>query len=94
MGRDYETITRSTNLNTFILEDGADPEKATAKARGKTGFEDYSRGTFVATAGQLVERIEKLIEAGANYINTYFPRIAYDHSMLTRFAEEVMPRFK
>ncbi len=94
VGRDYETITRSTNINLFLLEDGADPEQATAKARRNTSFEEYSRGAFVATAGQVVERINKLIEAGANYIITYFPRVAYDHSMLTRYAAEVMPRFR
>ena len=37
--------------------------------------------------------LEQLAEAGADYIITYFPRVAYDHTMLERFAAEVMPGF-
>jgi F420-dependent oxidoreductase-like protein len=94
LNRDYDSITRSTNLNVFLLEDGADPVKATAQARRNASYEDFARGTFVATAEQLSERIAALIEAGANYIITYFPRVAYDHTMLTRCAKEIMPRFR
>jgi F420-dependent oxidoreductase-like protein len=93
VGRDYDSIIHSTNLNTFLLEDGADPEQATAQARGKTSFEEYSKGAFVGTAAQVSERIRQLIDAGADYIVTYFPRVAYDQTMLERFAAEVMPQF-
>jgi F420-dependent oxidoreductase-like protein len=93
IGRDYESITRSTSLTLFLLEDGADPEQATAQARGQTSFEDYSQRMFVATAAQARERVEQLIEAGVNYIITYLPRVAYDHTALNRFAAEVMPQF-
>jgi F420-dependent oxidoreductase-like protein len=94
LGRDYNKIIRSTNLNTFLLEDGADPEKATAKVRGNTSYEEYSKGAFVGTTAQVIERVRQLIDAGADYINTYFPRVAYDHTMLERFAAEVMPQFQ
>jgi hypothetical protein len=47
----------------------------------------------VGTAGQVTSRLEQLVEAGVNYVITYFPRVAYDHTMLQRFASEVMPRF-
>jgi alkanesulfonate monooxygenase SsuD/methylene tetrahydromethanopterin reductase-like flavin-dependent oxidoreductase (luciferase family) len=93
LGRDYNTITKSTNINIFLLEDGADPEKATAKARGSTSLEDYRRGAFVGTAAQLKERIEQLIDAGADYIIFYIPRVAYDHTMLERIAAEIIPQF-
>jgi alkanesulfonate monooxygenase SsuD/methylene tetrahydromethanopterin reductase-like flavin-dependent oxidoreductase (luciferase family) len=94
LGRDYSQIIHSTNLNLFLLEDGADPETATAKARGKLSYEEYSKGALVATTAQAAERIHRLIEAGADYIITYFPRVAYDHTMLERFAAEVMPQFQ
>jgi alkanesulfonate monooxygenase SsuD/methylene tetrahydromethanopterin reductase-like flavin-dependent oxidoreductase (luciferase family) len=94
LGRDYNTITRSTGLNIFMLEDGADPEKATAQARGTRSFEDYSKGTFVATAAQITDRISELAGEGIDYIIMTFPRIAYDHSQLNRFAEEIMPKFQ
>jgi len=94
LGRDFNSITRSTNINLFLLQDGEDPEQATAKARGKTSYEDYAKGAFVATKAQAVERIQQLIDVGADYIITYFPRVAYDHSMLERFAAEIMPQFQ
>ena len=49
---------------------------------------------FVGTAAQLTERIQQLIDVGVNYVITYFPRVAYGHTMLDRFATEVMPQFK
>ncbi len=91
--RDFESITRSTSMNVFLLEDGANPEQATAQARGKVSFADYTRDTFVVTAAQLTDHIAQLADEGINYIITYFPRIAYDHTMLQRFAGEVMPKF-
>ncbi len=91
--RDYNSITHSTSLNIVLLEDGADPEQATAQVRGATSLEEYKRGAFVGTAAQLTERIEQLAEAGADYLVTYFPRVAYDHTPLERFAAEVMPKF-
>jgi F420-dependent oxidoreductase-like protein len=94
LGRDYDSIVRSTGLNLFLLEPGADPEQATAEVRGKTSYADYARGTFVGTPDQVAERIQQLTDAGADYIITSFPRVAYDHSMLQRFAAEVMPRFE
>lgn len=90
--RDFNTLTCSTNLNLFLVEPDDDPEKATAKARGSTSFSDFSKGTLVATPAQTIERLEKLAEAGINYVVTYFPRIAYDQSMLCRFAEEILPK--
>lgn len=93
LGRDYNTIIHSTNMNVFLLEDGADPEQATAKARGTATFEEYSRGIFVGTVTQVKDRINQLIDVGVDYIITYFPRIAYDHTPLERFAAEVIPHF-
>lgn len=92
-GRDYNSIVRSTGLNVFLLEDGTNPETATALARGKISYEEFSKGTIVGTAAQIADRVQQLIDAGADYFITYFPRVAYDHSMLQRFAAEIMPQF-
>ncbi len=93
LDRDFDTVVRSTNLNIFLLEDGQDPEAATAQARGDVSFEEFSKGTFVATASDISDEIQKRIDAGINYFITYFPRVAYDHTMMRRFAQEVMPAF-
>ena len=93
LGRNYDEIVRSTSLNLFLLNEGADPEQATKAARGARSYEGFSRGYTVGTADQIAQQIEPLIDAGANYILVYFPRIAYDQEMLRRFAQDVMPRF-
>lgn len=93
LGRDFEGLVRSTNMNVFLLEPGENPETATAPARGSRSFEEFAKGNFIGTVDQIAEHIEKLVDLGVNYVITYFPRVAYDHSHLQRFAQGVMPRF-
>ena len=93
VGRNFDEITRSTSMNIFLVEDGADPEKASAKARGATPYETFARDNFVGTAAQIRDQIAQLSELGINYVITSFPRVAYDHTMLHQFASEVMPAF-
>ena len=51
-------------------------------------------GSLTATiARRVAGYLESAELAGADYIITYFPRVAYDHTMLERFAAEVMPGF-
>jgi F420-dependent oxidoreductase-like protein len=40
-----------------------------------------------------IERVERALEAGANYVNFYIPRVAYDHEPMHRLAEEVVSQF-
>jgi F420-dependent oxidoreductase-like protein len=93
LGRNYDEIVRSTGISVFLLDPGDDPARATAQARGKTSYEEFARNVIVGTPDQVAARIEPLVEAGANYFITYFPRVAYDQTVLRRFAQEVMPRF-
>jgi F420-dependent oxidoreductase-like protein len=94
LGRDFESLIRSTNMNIFLLEQGQDPEQATRQARGERSYEEFARSTHIGTPAQLADHIGALAELGINYIITYFPRVAYDHGMLERFAAEVMPQFQ
>jgi F420-dependent oxidoreductase-like protein len=93
VGRNYDEITRSTSMNIFLLEDGVDPEKATAQARGAATYETFARDNFVGTAAQLRDHVGQLADLGITYLITYFPRAAYDQTMLRRFASEVTPAF-
>ncbi|GIE78298.1 LLM class F420-dependent oxidoreductase [Actinoplanes philippinensis] len=45
------------------------------------------------SSAQHIAKIEQLAAAGADYVIAYFPRVAYDHEPLLRFAEEVVPQF-
>ncbi|MBM4411862.1 MAG: LLM class F420-dependent oxidoreductase [Chloroflexi bacterium] len=93
LGRDYATIAKSTNLNVFMINPGEDPERATAKARGKASLEDFRKATFVGTPEQVRERVGQLVDAGADYIIAYLPRVAYERERVAQFAEEVVKRF-
>jgi alkanesulfonate monooxygenase SsuD/methylene tetrahydromethanopterin reductase-like flavin-dependent oxidoreductase (luciferase family) len=94
LGRDYQSIAKSTNLNVFLINPGDDPERATAKARGKASLEEYRKGTMVATPAEVRERVQQLTEAGADYIIAYLPRVAYERERVAQFAEEVVNHFK
>jgi alkanesulfonate monooxygenase SsuD/methylene tetrahydromethanopterin reductase-like flavin-dependent oxidoreductase (luciferase family) len=91
LGRDYEEITRSTSINVFLLEEGDDPEDATALARRGMSYDEYSNQFMVGTAEEIVERLRPRVEAGVNYFITYMPRVAYEPEMVERFAREVIP---
>ena len=93
VGRDYGEIVKSTSINAFLVEPGVDREKATAQARGEMSHEEYSKSFWVGTTDEIAERIQPLVDAGAEYIIVYLPRLAYDQEPLRRFAREVAPRF-
>lgn len=93
LGRDYDSIIKSTSLNVFPIEKGADPEKASAKARGRMSYEQLAKSTIVGTSDEIAAKVEALVEAGSDYLITYVPGVAYDHEPMLRFAEEVIPRF-
>ncbi|HEY7122603.1 MAG TPA: LLM class F420-dependent oxidoreductase [Ktedonobacterales bacterium] len=94
LGRDYESIIRSTSIEPIVvLKAGDDPERATEAIRRRSGtsFENFARQATLGTAEQVAARLQALIDAGANYVILYFPRIAYDQEEVYRFADEVIP---
>ncbi len=96
LGRDYNAITRSSNLNVYPIEPGVDPEKATEpmqKALGMT-YDQLKGIAVIGTPDEITQRVEALVAAGVNYVIFYVPRIAYDHAPLHLLAEQVAPRFQ
>ncbi|PDW01956.1 LLM class F420-dependent oxidoreductase [Candidatus Viridilinea mediisalina] len=93
VGRDYATIIKSTNANIVFLKPGDDLTRATEAVRAtyRWSVEDLQRNAIVGEPAYVVERLAALRDAGADYFITYFPRIAYDHTPLHIFAEEVAP---
>lgn len=93
VGRNYDDIIRSSNANIVFVRPGDDLEQATAAVRATYNWslDDLMRNAIVGTPEQVVERLQVLADAGVNYFITYFPRIAYDHTPLHIFAEEVIP---
>lgn len=95
-GRNYADIIKSTSINIVLIDDGADRETATEHYRKTYGWslEELEKQAVVGTAEEVTNKIQAAVDAGANYIITYFPRIAYDHSMMQRFATEIASRFQ
>jgi F420-dependent oxidoreductase-like protein len=95
-GRDYGDITKSTSLPVFPIANGADPERATAGVResyGNMSFETFSGLTKVATVDEIGAKVQALADAGADYVISYIPGLAYDHEPMQRYAEEIIPAF-
>lgn len=93
VGRDFDEIIKSTSINVFPIEKGADPERATARARGSLPMEIFDRGGAVGTIEDIAARVERAVDAGADYVIMYVPGVAYDHEPLQQLADEVVSRF-
>jgi len=94
LGRDFDSITRSTSIQPLILlEPGQTPEAATTPIRGNVSHEEFAQSATIGTPDQIAEHIRALFAVGINYIITYMPRIAYDPTPIRRFAAEVIPQF-
>lgn len=95
LGRPYDEIIRSSNLNVVLLKDGEDPLAATEKTRAALGmsFDELSAMAAIGTVDTITDRIRSMVDAGVNYVIVYLPRVAYDQDLLHRFAEEVVPQF-
>jgi F420-dependent oxidoreductase-like protein len=88
VGRDYDRIIHSTSLeDLLLLRPGEGVQDATRRANNAMGI------ALAGTSEQVTEHIQALVDAGVNYVLVSFPRIAYDHEPLHRFAEEVIPHF-
>jgi F420-dependent oxidoreductase-like protein len=93
VGRDYDEIIKSTSLDLLLVEDGADRDAAIEANRQGWTFERFGNQFLVGGVDDAAERIERLLEAGIEYVIVYLPRVAYDHTSLQRLAREVLPRF-
>jgi alkanesulfonate monooxygenase SsuD/methylene tetrahydromethanopterin reductase-like flavin-dependent oxidoreductase (luciferase family) len=96
VGRDYGTIIKSSNMLVFPLAPGADPEKATEKARAPWGstLEQYRNTTLVGTVDEVATAVQAKVDAGIDYVIFYVPRVAYDLEPVQLLAEQLIPRFQ
>jgi F420-dependent oxidoreductase-like protein len=92
VGRNYDDIIKSSNLNIFPIDAGDDPERATATARGRSPWETFSAQTKIKTADEIAGDVAALLEAGADYVIFYVPGVAYDLDLVAR-AEEIIKQF-
>lgn len=94
VGRNYDEIIRSSNVNIVFVKPNDDISRATEQVRATYNWsvEDMQRAAVVGTPEEVAARLQAMADAGVNYFITYFPRIAYDHTPMQIFAEEVAPQ--
>jgi alkanesulfonate monooxygenase SsuD/methylene tetrahydromethanopterin reductase-like flavin-dependent oxidoreductase (luciferase family) len=80
-------------VNIHLIENEANAARETAPARGNEDFASYAKRFMVGTPASIRARLEPLVEAGADYIIAYMPRVAYDQTPVRRFAQEIIPHF-
>lgn len=88
VGRDYDEIIKSTNINILPIEKGDDPEAAFERSGAPQGWNP----PLIGTADEIAAKVESVLEAGADYVIFYVPGLAYDADLLSR-AEAVIQRF-
>jgi F420-dependent oxidoreductase-like protein len=92
VGRDYDSIIKSTSLNVFPLEAGDDARAASERARGGVAFERFADQTVIGTEDEIASRVDAALEAGADYVLFYVPGVAHDLDLVAR-AESIIKRY-
>lgn len=94
LDRDYDTIVKSTSTDpVIIVEKESDIAKAREGLKGYGPDSHFLVNPWIATVDQIVERLQKVVEAGADYIIVKFPNVAYDHDQLRIYSEQIIPHF-
>ena len=96
VGRDYNSIIKSTSVNIFPVKPGDDPEKATEKVRAASGatLDQFRNVVMVDTPDEITRYLQDRVDAGIDYFILVLPRLAYDQEPLHIFAEQIIPRFQ
>ena len=92
LGRDYDSIIKSSHNFITLLAPGEDPEKATAPFRRGASLEDYRKRVVVGTPQEMVDYFASLQEIGLEYFVIYFRNDLTRLDTLQMFAEDVMGR--
>ncbi|MGZ8804640.1 MAG: LLM class F420-dependent oxidoreductase [Microbacterium sp.] len=102
IGRDFDSITRSSNFNTIVgaTEAEAADRLASVIARLRPhvgdaradGIErEYLASPAFGSVAQVAERLAERAQHGLGYAIHYFPEAAYDRSGIELFEREVIP---
>ena len=94
VGRDYDTITKSTEIPLIPVAAGADRAQATAATREllRMSAEELTNQFWIGTSAEIVDRLQPVVDAGIDYVIFYIPRVAYNHNPIEQVAAEVIPQ--
>mgnify|MGYP001792995415 CR=1 FL=1 len=90
VGRDYNSIVKSSHNFISLIPPGEDPDKVTAPHRHGASFEDFSKRNVVGTPQQMVDYFGSLRDTGIEYFVIYFRNDLTRFDTIQMFAEEVM----
>jgi F420-dependent oxidoreductase-like protein len=91
IGRDFESITRSTLVEEVYLVD-RESEVASARERVISAMPpELGAGVMVGTPTQIAGYFRERVAVGVNYFVVYLRRAAYEPDQVARFASEVAP---
>ena len=87
VGRDYNEITKSTSINVIPLENPSDAfiQRATAQRGGQVALDKIRTGYGIGESA-IREKIDKALEAGADYVISYVPGLAYDDELIPAYS--------
>jgi F420-dependent oxidoreductase-like protein len=85
VGRDYDEIIRSAELDAIIVNEGDD-----AEAIRENLLFDY---TIVGNAEEVRAYVQRLVDAGIDYIIVYLPGVATNLDLIGQFEDEVIAHF-
>jgi F420-dependent oxidoreductase-like protein len=85
VGRNYDEIIRSAEMDAIIVNDGDD-----ADAIRENLLFDY---TVVGKAEEVRAHVQRLVDAGIDYVIVYIPGVATNHDLITQFEDEVISHF-
>ena len=92
VGRNFDDIVKSTSIEPLImLKKGEAAGPYLERYRGNQSVEDFQKRAFIGEPGQLVERLRGLVNAGAEYVIIYLPRVAYDQDQVHQLAQDILP---
>jgi F420-dependent oxidoreductase-like protein len=93
IGRDPDTLIRSSNVETTLLRPGDDPEVLTQRYRRDDSLEEYRRHAVVGGAQQVIDTYGRLVDAGVDYLVVAdVPDLARG-DVLEALAGDVLPAF-
>jgi alkanesulfonate monooxygenase SsuD/methylene tetrahydromethanopterin reductase-like flavin-dependent oxidoreductase (luciferase family) len=93
LGRDPDSIIRSSNVETTLLRAGEDPDEMTRRYRRDQSLAEYRTHAVIGGPQQVIDTYGRLIDAGVNYIVVSdLPGLARIE-VLEYLAAEVLPAF-
>jgi F420-dependent oxidoreductase-like protein len=95
IGRNFDELIHSTNVETTYVRPGEDPEKASARFRRAESLAEYRRHAVVGGPQEIIDTYGRLINAGADYIVVAdVPGIASDPELVELIGTQVLPAFR